>query len=624
MWSYLAAVLGGLNPRRRARPAEPPRIFQRVPAVQHLRAVVVGPGGVWVACDKGLLDLNRDHLLELPLDRDPEGAGLTHLAQGRFLVAGGPSGLWVLAGRRLDPVEPGEAVRSLSAWGSGVAALTGAPGETVRLRRAWGPSKPWHCLWEGPENVRALAVEGDGAWVGGDRLWRVGPRGQVLELPLPEGCEGVEELAFVDDRLMVSGGGTWCRELGTSQWGKVEPSGSPGSFGGEAAVGNSAGITTLAGRTVAAPDGSPKEPLRPAGQASEGGGLALTPTRLLRAGRRKWRPLLEVGRVPGGLVAARATRGGALWCRDPSGALFHRAPSGEWTRLLLPSDFRGLPGAFGVDGEALLISGRSGAEAPANAGSEARGPTASGDAEAKPDDRLFWIGAPRGEEQGTLLDRTPRPVSLGPLSGRDVATAEGLAGAVYAGVGSRLVRSRDGVVDVWGPAEGLPEREVVAVAPLYDDLWAVFAGEGGPRRFGQAVPEPDPVPDSGPSGMAVSLTPDEDSGQLWVAFADGARGGVASISREGNWITQLRLPAPVVGVAAAKGSVLASGAAGLYLLEEGERRRRAFGPEDGLPARPCGVVAFAGPVALVDSAGSLFQSNPERWSPPERAEDMRV
>jgi hypothetical protein len=240
------------------------------------------------------------------------------------------------------------------------------------------------------------------------------------------------------------------------------------------------------------------------------------------------------------------------------------------------------------------------------------------------DDRLFWIAAPRGEERGTVVSRDPRAVSLGALSGRDVACAEGLAGTVYAGVGARLARNRDGVVDVWGPSEGLPDREVVAMAPLYDDLWVVFAGEAGPRRFAQAVPEPDPVPDFGPAGMATSLTPDEDSGQLWVGFADGTRGGVASVSREGGWITQLRFPAPVVGVAASKGSVLASGAAGLYLLEEGERRRRAFGPDDGLPAKDCGVVAFAGAVALVDTSGGLYQSNPERWRPPEQAEDMHV
>lgn len=603
MWSYLAAVLGGLNPRRRSRPAEPPRIFERVPAVQELRSVAVGRGGVWVASDKGLLDLNRDHLLELPRERDPDGLGLTHLALGRFLVAGGPSGLWVLAGRRLDPVEPSEPVRDMAAWGDGVVALTGAPGSRVRLRRVRGPSGPWHCLWQGPEDVRAVAVYEDAAWVGGQRLWRVGPRGQAAEQALPEGCPGIEALVVAGDQLLLQGGGTWRYLPAEGRWDRCESEGSPGPFAGQAAVGSSAGVTVLGGKTVVAPPDGSGEPLRPVGQSPDGGGLALTSTRLLRAGVRKWRPVLEAGREPGGLVAARATRGGALWCRDRGGAIFYRDPAGEWSRLRLPESFRVLPGAFGVDGEALLVSGRAGTDG---------------------DDRLFWVGAPRGEERGTLVEREPRPVSLGPLSGRDVACAEGLAGAVYAGVGARLVRSRDGVVDVWGPGEGLPDRELVALAPLYDDLWVVFAGEGGPRRFGQAVPEPDPVPESGPAGMAVSVTPDEDSGQLWVGFADGARGGVASVSREGHWITQLRFPAPVVGVAAAKGSVLASGSAGLYLLEEGERRRRAFGPEDGLPERDCGVVAFAGPVALVDTAGGLYQSNPERWRPPEEAEDLRV
>lgn len=605
MWSYLAAVLGGLNPRRRARPADPPRIFERVPAIQELRDVAVGAGGMWVACDKGLLDLTRGVLLELPRDRDPEGRGLTHLALGRFLVAGGASGLWVLAGRGLDPVEPAEPVRGLAAWGGGVAALTGAPGHPARLRRVLGPSGPWHQLWEGPETARALAVDDQGtAWVGGERLWRVGPRGQAAVVDLPAGCPGVEALAAVAGSLLLRGGGTWIRARGEASWRAVDPAGMPGVFEGAAAVGTAEGVTVVAGRTVAAPPGRALETLRPSGEAPEGGGLALTSTRLMRAGRRKWRPLLEVGREPGALAAARATRGGGLWCRDRAGELFHRDPTGEWTRVLLPEGFRVQPGAFGVDGEALLVSGRW----PEEAG----------------DDRLFWVAAPRGEERGTLVERRPRPVSMGALSGRDVACAEGLAGAVYAGVGSRLVRSRDEVVDVWGPSEGLPDAELVALAPLYDDLWVVFAGEGGPRRFAQAVPQPDPVPESGPAGLALSLTPDEDSGQLWVGFADGERGGVASVSREGTWITQLRFPAPVVGVAAARGSVLASGAAGLYLLEEGERRRRAFGLDDGLPGRACGVVAFAGSVALVDTEAGLYQSNPERWKPPEQAEDLRV
>lgn len=614
MFTYLSSVLAGLAPRRAPTAAPPPRLFRRGPVFQRFRDLAVSRDGTtWLAGDAGLLDLGRGALLTLP-EGDLEGAGLEHVGGWGFVAAGGPGGLFVVAGGRLSPVEPREAVEALCGTPWGVAAATRDPRGIRHLRFAGGPEEAWHELYRPSGRVRALApAPGERLWLAGaEGLLEVDPWGRARTLELPAGCREPATLVSLGARLLLGdlAGSCWLREAPGAAWVPLGE-GLPGEGPEGLALGTSGGVVHVGPGGSRRADGRelPPQPAggtpRPVGVDPEGGALALAEGVLLRGARRRWRPRLLAGLAPPRVGALRRTRAGALWVADLAGRLFHRDPAGVWSALDLPEDLRATGAVLGCDGEALLMP----AWDPGRA--------------FRPQESLFWVAPPRGDEAGARVARRPDPVSLGPRTGEPVTAVVALGADVFAGVGGRLVRSRAGAVEVWGPEQGVPGGPVVALETLFDDLWLVPLGARGPLRFAQGTPGPDPVPDDGPRGRATALVADEDSGQLWVGFEDGEKGGAASLSREGRWISQLRLPAPVRGLAAAGGTMAVAAGGGLFLLEEGARQRQALGSGAGLPDGGAGLVALSAGQLLVDTPAGVYLSDLEAWRPPE-PEDMQV
>jgi hypothetical protein len=179
---------------------------------------------------------------------------------------------------------------------------------------------------------------------------------------------------------------------------------------------------------------------------------------------------------------------------------------------------------------------------------------------------------------------------------------------VFVGVGSELLRLEGGQVEVWGEGEGFSDGRILALEVLFEDLWLVQEGGSEPLRFLQGSQEFVLPGEGGPAGAAVSLAVDEKAGQLWVGMEDGKRGGMASLSREGVWISQLRLPGPPLGLAAYGGAVVASCSEGLILLEAGERLRRTLGPEQGLPCCAYSSLGLIPGEILVETEMGLYRS----------------
>ncbi len=606
MLDYVTGVLGGLSPRRLPREESEARLFDRMPALQSIRDVTTtADGSVWVAADAGLYDVVRNRLLALPDNLDTEKDGLDFVAGENFLIAGGRSGLWWLTGSRLEPIEPREAVLALAANQSEAAAVTRNELGTRFLRVCQGPNAPWFNQWTPSEDVQALAYLDDGTLIaGGSKLWRISGRGRAQEFALPEGCQSVQRIHCQNDQIIVwDGRNAWgAKQSPDWAWDDLKQEGGPGDFRGSLAFGGIGNLRTSEGSSAVvkeAPKPFQQEVLVPAGTSPAGDGIAFSRQVLLEGGKRKWRPALVAGLAPGSARSFQRTRGGALWVTDQEGRPFHLDPQGIWSGVRLPGDLRATGRSLGTDGEALLM------------------PAFNPDREEQPQETLFWVAAPRGEEIGTVLLRNPRPISLGALSGRSIQAVAGLGTIVFAAVGNRIAKIENSVLEVWGTKEGLPEVPVQALEVMFDDLWVVCEGDAGPRRYPQGVADPDPIPGWGPSGEVVSLCADEDTGELWVGLVDGNKGGVASLSREGRWITQLRFRSPVYSIAASRGTVLASSPQGLFVLEEGERKRQNYGTEEGLPAGSSHAVGLAGEMMLVDTAWGLYRSRVEAWTPPE-------
>lgn len=620
MFDRLISVLGARSPRACAPPPEPRALFARARVVPEVSCAAVDRSGtLWVAGVGGLLEPESGALLRA-LDPEGQAHDLTWVAAGPFVAAGGPGGLWVLGDSVLMPV-PGIQGSSAGAATEDrvfVGVLEGDGRSAVRA--AARHDAPWHRVTRLKGRAQAMVAVGSRVLVsaGGEvlALTASGPR---VRVPGPEG-RGPDWMAADQGRLLAAFEGEpredpphlRVLDLEAGTWGPaLEARGWPGPWPGGLAVAGPDGVTPLEGdqlgeRLPAFPEAL--EPalegtLLPVGRDEVGRGLLVGPRAVLRAARKTWKPLFMAGRVPATAAGFRRTRSGALWVRDGAGALFHRSPVGSWTRVVLPAGWRASDVAMGCDGEALVFL--------AFEGDDPRG--------------ACWVAAPREEEQGGLVRRAPRVLPLAGRDPRDVGAVAGLGTRLYVGVGSELLRIQGDQVEAWGEAEGLPAgSRVLAAEPLFDDLWVLFEGEPGPRQFGQGAAESEPVARSGPEGRTTCLAGDDDSGQLWVGFEDGGKGGVASLSREGIWITQLRLPGRVKMVAAQGGTMLAATSKGLVLLEEGQRIRRIFTHQDGLDGLDCRAVGLVDDQVWLDCGQGVLRSDAQRWRPKPEAEAMRV
>lgn len=608
MFDLLVSVLGGRSPRP-VPPEAPPTVpFHRCPRLGGIRGVAAArDGAVWVVGEGGILDLGSGNFLPL---LEGESGGLTCLAVDPFLALGGPSGIWLLGGGRLFPVEPRERALRLVSTPAAVLALTRDQLGRLHLRGCRAPGERWHEVHRLPGGALDLASDegGQAFLLEPDGIRPVSFRGPGPGIELPRGCGAPARLAVSRGQLLLADEEErlWLGAWADASWVELEGRGIPGRDRRGLVVSHASGLdrVTLGGdrepddREAAESGGI----LRPAGTDLDGVDLAWTPGAVLRSARGRWRPLLQADRIPTSARHFRRTEAGHLWVVDHRGRVFHRHAGGDWTSLQLPEGLHHDGAALGVDGEALVFS--------------AHDP----ERDWSPGESLFWVAAPRGREVGTVLEGRPRPVPLGFHRGKAVAAVAALGSDLFVGVGSEVLRVRGEEVVCWGEADGLPGEPVLDLATLFDDLWMVSRGSSGPLRFLRGCLDLEQPGAEGPAGQATALAADNESGQLWVAFEDGEKGGVGSLSREGVWISQLRLPGPARSVAAYGGAVVASCRAGLILLESGERLRRTLGVEQGLP--DCGYHALGlvpGEI-LVDTEEGLYRSLLEvRQEPREEA-----
>ncbi len=611
----LLSVLGGLSPEVRPAPPRSQTGFGPEASLATLERVAVdATGGVWAVGDGGLVELATGRLVA------PAGGvgsrSLSHLAVAEpvVVVVGGSGGLYVLEGDRLDPVEPRERVLGLCSHGRDVLALVEGPGGEARLRRWSSASGPWHEIWRGGPGFRVLAVGADGAaWIGGAGVVRVDPRGGAREAVGPEPGWRVLGLAVGASGGLLEEvgeeGGTRLRRFGPGPGAGRELAGRrPGRTAGGLAWVGEGGLVEEAGGAPAAPPRALPEGVGERGEVVQvlggprGEPLVASSRGLWEGTRRGWRPLLSAGLVPTSVMRFAATRGGALWALSGQGGLFHQNPDGIWTGIELPDAWRMDTRLSAADGESLLVRFESG----------------SGEV-------LARIAPPRLEEQGDRVVREPKVLETGGLEAREVGALAALGPAVFLGLGPRLVRIQGKRVETWGTGEGLPGGSIVGLATLFDDLWVLVQGAGGPVRLGRGVPPIERPVAGGPAGEARIMAVDERSGQLWVGFADGAKGAAASLNREGLWISQLRLGAPVDALAADSGAVLAGTSEGLYALTAGERIRKLYGEDDGLVGGRIRALALARGTGLVGTEVGLFRSRSLRFGPEEaEASGLRV
>lgn len=606
----MLGVLSGLSPRPAGAPVRPSPGggFRRPEVLGSLDGVAVGPDGrLWAVGAGGLLEVERArfHRWDEPLRL---------VAAGSFVAAGGPGGLVVLEADRLVPVLPAEPILGLVATGSGSLVASARSGSRLVLREAGSGLAPWHARAWLPPGSGVLAVDGDAVLVGTDSgLFRV-PRGTGRVEPIAAlgPSAAVVGLAHGAGRTLVrlADGSCFAIAPGAGAAERLEGGGEPGLFRDALAVGGVGRIELvppvpqgLPPLPQELPEGLRHETLVPIGADGRGIPLARTSRALLQASRRAWRPAVTAGMVPTRARELKRTRSGALWAIDPEGGLRHRSPEGTWTSVALPPGLAA-EGKVGIDGEALLLACRAGAR------------------ETQPGTNLFWVPAPRGDEVGGFAVRVPEPVPLGVFGDATPRAMAALGSTLFAAVGSRILAVRGRQVETWGREQGLPDAPVLDLAALFDDLWALFEGHP-PMRFPGGRGRPEAPVEDGPAGQGTVLAPDEESGQVWVGLTDGARGGVASLSRDGIWITQLRLPGAAVAVSAAQGAVSAATTAGLVLLEDGERIRRIFGVEDGLPSLECRAVGLTGRELWVD-AGELRSWTREEAPAPGAGGGLRV
>lgn len=587
-WTRMASVFGGHAPRRTPGSPEvlgPFRALDRGEDV--LRVHATGDGSLWALSQRSVTDLGRERTHRLP-----EGcSGSLHSLGGRdFLVVAGSAGVFVLGPDGLGPLHPFEPATALG-WGRRGVLVAGIDGAgEVRLRRGRSVEEPWHSVAVLPEKILGIADLETEIWLlGGEHWFRLSPGGRLRAQGSLPGAQPLPESLFVADGvayLADAEGGLWMVPPGEGTP-QALPLEEDSSWVGQGPRGpvclGSDGLLTWSGGSWAPVEGLPALPrqdlevcLADPAQST----LAFHPKGVLAPGRIRWKTVLEAQVLPRSATWMKRTPAGAVWIRDEGGRLFFR-PSSQRVLWVKPQpelapDWRPL----GLDGEGLLLcpSARS--------------------------ERVDWVPAPRAPRQKDTVE-VASEVRLLDLPGPPTA-ATSLGGKLWiGGEGWILAPDADGP---WGVEQGVPNLEVLAMESLFEDLWVIFSGMGGPHRFLGGAPHPELPLENGPSGLARGLAADNVSGQVWVSFKDGRKGGVASMSREGIWITQLRLPSWVRDLGAEAGHVAAVTGQGVFYLAPGSRKRRTFSVSEGLAGPEGRAIALSEGQILVDAGRVLSLS----------------